>query len=83
MVLFLIHGSNKSENQKEKPTQLSTLNHSHAVAAPQRDSSTHHTLLHHSKVLFFFGKFSIFDEDLLYYESVVNIFPLPTSQNLD
>jgi hypothetical protein len=49
-VLFLIHGSNKSENQKEKPTQLSTLNRSHAVVAPQRDSSTHHIPLHHSKV---------------------------------
>jgi hypothetical protein len=36
--------------KKTKPTQLSTLNHSHAVVAPQRDSSTHHNLLHHSKV---------------------------------
>ena len=36
--------------KKKKPTQLSTLNHSHAVVAPQRDSSTHHTPLHHSKV---------------------------------
>jgi hypothetical protein len=35
--------------KKKKPTQLSTLNHSH-VAAPQRDSSTHHTPPHHSKV---------------------------------
>ena len=36
------------ENQKEKTN--STLNHSHAVVAPHRDSSTHHTPLHHSKV---------------------------------
>ena len=40
----------KVKIKKKKPTQLSTLNHSHAVAAPQRDSSTHHTPLHHSKV---------------------------------
>jgi hypothetical protein len=36
------------KNQKEKNN--STLNHSHAVVAPHRDSSTHHTPLHHSKV---------------------------------
>ena len=36
------------ENQKEKTN--STLNHSHAVVAPHRGSSTHHTPLHHSKV---------------------------------
>ena len=43
----------KVKIKKKKPTQLSTLNHSHAVAAPhvpQRDSSTHHTPLHHTKV---------------------------------
>ena len=40
---LLIHGSNKSENQKEKTN--STLNHSHAVVAPHRGSSTHHTPL--------------------------------------
>jgi hypothetical protein len=40
----------KVKIKKKKPTQLSTLNHSHAVVAPQRESSTHHTLLHHSKV---------------------------------
>ena len=38
----------KIKKQKEKIN--STLNHSHAVVAPQRDSSTHHTPLHHSKV---------------------------------
>ena len=40
----------KVKIKKKKPTQLSILNHSHAVVAPQRDSSTHHTTLHHSKV---------------------------------
>ena len=40
----------KVKIKKKKPTQLSTLNHSHAVVAPQRDSSTHHTPLHHFKV---------------------------------
>jgi hypothetical protein len=40
----------KVKIKKKKPTQLSTLNHSHAVVAPQRESSTHKTLLHHSKV---------------------------------
>ena len=35
--------------KKKKPTQLSTLSHTHDTA-PQRDSCTHHTPLHHSKV---------------------------------
>ena len=39
----------KVKIKKKKPTQLSTLNHTHDTA-PQRDSSTHHTPLHHSKV---------------------------------
>ena len=39
----------KVKIKKKKPTQLSTLSHSHDTA-PQRDSSTHHTPLHHSKV---------------------------------
>ena len=42
--------------KKKKPTQLSTLNHSHVVA-PQRDSSRHHTPHdtppHHSKILLY------------------------------
>jgi hypothetical protein len=47
-VLVLI----KVKIKKKKPTQLSTLNHSHAVVAPHvtphRGSSTHHTPLHQS-----------------------------------
>ena len=39
----------KVKIKKKKPTQLSTLSHTHDTA-PQRDSSTHHTPLHHSKV---------------------------------
>ena len=35
--------------KKKKPTQLSTLSHTHDTA-PQRESCTHHTPLHHSKV---------------------------------
>ena len=50
-VIQLAAGSNmmKVKIKKKKPTQLSTLNHTHDTA-PQRDSSTHHTPLHHSKV---------------------------------
>ena len=39
----------KVKIKKKKPTQLSALNHTHDTA-PQRDSSTYHTPLHHSKV---------------------------------
>ena len=39
----------KVKIKKKKPTQLSTLSHTHDTA-PQRDSCTHHTPLHHSKV---------------------------------
>jgi len=39
----------KVKIKKKKPTQLSTLSHAHDTA-PQRDSCTHHTPLHHSKV---------------------------------
>ena len=39
----------KVKIKKKKPTQLSTLSHTHDTA-PQRESCTHHTPLHHSKV---------------------------------
>ena len=44
----------KKKNQNPKlstlNSQLSTLNHAHVAASPQGESSTHHTLLQHSKV---------------------------------
>jgi hypothetical protein len=52
-LLILIHGSNKSENQKEKPSQLSNLNllifilfgFCHLVFGTKLEAKLHYTLL--------------------------------------